>query len=74
MLSITGREDEAPSLSCEDLPRQKVVLDTELLSFKVRAQDDFGIKQIGIDWQGVDSPIVSTPGQGRAHPRGGGPR
>ena len=64
VLSITGREDEAPSITCEDLPRQKVVLDTELLSFKVRAQDDFGIKQIGIDWQGVDSPIESTPAKG----------
>ena len=63
-LSITGREDEAPSITCEDLPRQKVVLDTELLSFKVRAQDDFGIKQIGIDWQGIDNPIVSTPAKG----------
>jgi hypothetical protein len=64
VLAITGREDEAPSLSCEDLPRQKVVLDTELLSFKVRAQDDFGIKEIGLDWQGVDSPLVSTPAKG----------
>ena len=64
VLAITGREDEAPSLACEDLPRQKVVLDTELLSFKIRAQDDFGIKQIGIDWQGVDNPIVSTPAKG----------
>ena len=58
-LSITGREDEAPLSRCEDLPRQKVVLDSELLSFKVRAQDDFGIKRIGIEWQGIDDPIVS---------------
>ncbi len=33
-LAITGREDEAPSLSCEDLPRQKVVLDTEQLELQ----------------------------------------
>ncbi len=63
-LSITAREDEAPSLSCEDLPRHKVVLDTELLSFKVRAQDDFGIKEIGIDWQGIENPIVSALAKG----------
>ena len=73
VLSITGREDEAPSLACEDLPRQKVVLDTELLSFKVRAQDDFGIKQIGIDWQGVDSPLVkhARPRASASWPAGG---
>ncbi len=34
VLSVTGREDEAPSLACEDLPRQKVVLDTELLELQ----------------------------------------
>ena len=56
-LAITGREDEAPSLTCEDLPRQKVVLDSEQLSFKVRAQDDFGIKRVGIDWQGVETAV-----------------
>jgi hypothetical protein len=74
VLAITGREDEAPSLSCEDLPRQKVVLDTELLSFKVRAQDDFGIKEIGLDWQGIDSPLVTTPAKGERILSAGGNR
>jgi hypothetical protein len=64
VLSIAGRDDEAPSVACEDLPRQKVVLDTELLSFKVRAQDDFGIKRVGMEWQGLESPLVSTPAKG----------
>jgi hypothetical protein len=64
LLAVTAREDEAPSLACEDLPRQKVVLDTELLTFKIRAQDDFGIKRVGIDWQGADGPLVSTPARG----------
>jgi hypothetical protein len=64
VLAITGREDEAPSLACEDLPRQRVVLDSELLSFKIRAQDDFGVKQIGLEWQGVDNPVVATPAKG----------
>jgi hypothetical protein len=72
VLSITGREDEAPSLATEDLPRQKVVLDTELLSFKVRAQDDFGIKHVGIDWQGIDSTIISTPAKGERIMAAGG--
>ncbi|MDB5349865.1 MAG: hypothetical protein JWN86_1112 [Planctomycetota bacterium] len=63
-LAITSRDDEAPSLSCEDLPRQKVVLDSELLSFKVRAQDDFGVRRVGIEWQGIDSPIVKSQTRG----------
>jgi hypothetical protein len=63
-LTVTGRDDEAPSLICEDLPRQKVVLDTEQLSFKVRAQDDFGIKKIGMEWAGYDDPVIKNPAKG----------
>jgi hypothetical protein len=63
-LSITGRDDEAPSLACDDLPRQRVVLDSELLSFKVKAIDDFGIKRVGLEWQGIDKTTVKNPAQG----------
>jgi hypothetical protein len=71
-LTITGRDDEAPSIACEDLPRQKVVLDTELLSFKVRALDDFGVKQIGLDWHGLENPIVKSPAVGECILAAGG--
>jgi hypothetical protein len=64
LLSIDGRDDEAPSLACEGLPRQKVVLDSETLQFKVKAQDDFGVKQVGMEWQGVESPVVKSPAKG----------
>src|SRR5258708_34233528 len=64
-LAVTGQEDEAPSLFVEDLPRQKVVLDSELLNFKIRAHDDFGVKCVGIEWQGVENPVVKD------RPRGG---
>ena len=63
-LSINAREDEAPSLSCEDLPRQKVIIDSETLSFKVRAQDDFGIKVVGIEWHGADKTAASKVAKG----------
>ena len=64
LLSINGRDDEAPSIACESLPRQKVVLDTETLQFKVKAQDDFGVKRIGMEWQGLESAVVKTPAKG----------
>lgn len=63
-VSITAREDESPSLSCEDLPRQRVVLDSETLNFTVRAQDDFGIKVVGMEWQGLDKSATSQPAHG----------
>jgi hypothetical protein len=53
-VSITVRDDEAPVVGCEDLPRNKVVLESEQLSFKLHAQDDFGVKQVGLEWNGLN--------------------
>jgi len=63
-VKIASREDEAPTMMIEDLPRQKVVLDTEVIHFKVRAQDDFGVKRVGIEWQGLDRKGVKSPATG----------
>jgi hypothetical protein len=63
-LSVTGQDDEPPSLFVEDLPRQKVVLDSELLSFKITARDDYGVKCVGLEWQGIENPIVKTLAKG----------
>ena len=57
-LSVDPIDDEPPSLVCESLPRKKVLLDSEVLSFQVRAYDDFGIKKVGIEWQGLDEAAV----------------
>jgi hypothetical protein len=63
-IKLTGRDDEAPSLMIEDLPRQKVVLDSELLNFKIHAQDDFGIQRVGLVWNGLDTRGVKSPAIG----------
>jgi hypothetical protein len=52
-LSINARDDEAPSLSSDGLPRQRVVLDSEVLTFEVQAQDDFGVKRVGLEWRAI---------------------
>jgi hypothetical protein len=64
VLTMTGRDDEAPSLIVEDLPRHKVVIESEVLSFKIRARDDFGVKAVGIEWKGVENPVVKSPAEG----------
>ncbi len=56
-LMIEGVDDEMPTLICENLPRRKVLLDTEVLTFKVRARDDFGVRRVGIEWVGLDNTI-----------------
>ncbi len=63
-LAVAGRDDEPPTLTCEGLPRQRVVLDIEQLAFKVHALDDFGVKRVGIEWRGVEDPVVKSPTQG----------
>jgi len=63
-VTINARDDEAPSISCEDLPRNKVVLDTETLHFKARALDDFGVKAIGLEWHGKHGDGNITPARG----------
>lgn len=63
-LAITPRDDEAPGVACEDLPRRKVLLDTEQLVFKVRATDDFGVKVVGMEWHGIDDELIDQPAIG----------
>ncbi len=70
-LSIVAHEDEAPSLSVEDLPRQKVIIDSEQLVFKVKAHDDFGIREVGMSWRSLAPQSVEKPAEGEA-PLGAG--
>lgn len=51
-VTITQTEDEAPALSCQGLGRQQVVLVSEQLRFEIQARDDFGIREIGMEWNG----------------------
>jgi hypothetical protein len=71
-LKLVSRDDEAPTIMIEDLPRQKVVLDTELLNFKVRAQDDFGVKRVGLEWNGIDRKGKATVATGERMLAAGG--
>jgi hypothetical protein len=71
-VSIAAIDDEPPQLACEDLPRGRVVLNTEQLVFSVRARDDFGIKEVGMSWRGVPVDDVPKPAKGRAMLAAGG--
>jgi hypothetical protein len=63
-IAVAAQDDEAPQLACEDLPRGRVVLDSEQLVFHVRAHDDFGVKDVGMRWRGIPSDIVEKPAAG----------
>jgi hypothetical protein len=63
-LAVNAVDDEAPTLICDGLPRQAVVLDSETLNFTARASDDFGIRRIGLMWRGLDVGAVEHPAEG----------
>ena len=63
-LAVAGKDDEAPTLACEDLPRQKVVLDSEQLTFRVQARDDFGVRRVGLEWNPVEGVSLEKPARG----------
>ncbi|HEX5446508.1 MAG TPA: hypothetical protein VFW87_22005 [Pirellulales bacterium] len=61
VVSIQSRDDEPPSVYCTELPREKVVIDIETLTFTAKAQDDFGVREIGIEWRGFVDEEEETP-------------
>jgi hypothetical protein len=63
-LQVNVLPDEEPTVFAEGLPRSKVLLDSEQLKFQVRTNDDFGIRQIGMEWRTATGVQSGTPTQG----------
>jgi hypothetical protein len=78
-LEIQPRADEPPSVVALDLPPNRdILLDTDTLRFRVAVQDDFGIRRVGLEWEGIgdwsaggDDPAAGLRGQRLL--RAGGP-
>ena len=51
-LKLRCAKDAPPELTCRDLVQQHVIMEKDLLTFKVDADDDFGVKTIGLQWEG----------------------
>jgi hypothetical protein len=73
VLTINGRDDEPPTVVSDGLPSRRVVLDSEYLNFKVRAEDDFGVKKVGLEWRGTDKINFKNPAVGERVLAAGGP-
>jgi hypothetical protein len=77
-LKVAQRSDEPPQVECRGLDRATAVLEDETLVFRVEAEDDFGVKRIGLKWEVVDAaptaPAASaTPPAPGASPAPGTP-
>ncbi len=60
-LTIQGIEDASPMVSVENLPRNTIVLNTEQLNFQIISNDDFGVKEVGLEWWADDEVSEESP-------------
>ncbi len=52
-LKINAVEDAEPTVYCQQADPKQIVLSTETLTFDLSANDDFGLKKIGLQWEGI---------------------
>ena len=57
VIQLEVREDESPTVNFNKLKNNRVVLSSEVLTFEIQATDDFGVKRVGIEWEGIGNPI-----------------
>ena len=57
VIQLEVREDESPMVSFNKLKSNRVVLSSEVLTFEIQAADDFGVKRVGLEWEGISNPI-----------------
>lgn len=73
-INVEANEDAPPTVVCSELDRQQVVMVDQVLTFEVNADDDFGLREIGIEWQGLEDPLTNpNPAQGDAIIKSGEP-
>ncbi len=54
VLRINAINDEAPRLAASRESLEQVVLDSEVVSFDVDVEDDFGVRRSGLEWRSVN--------------------
>ncbi|MCR9198061.1 MAG: hypothetical protein NXI04_05430 [Planctomycetaceae bacterium] len=73
-LKIKAVEDEQPLVTFQQIDPEQVVLTTDVINFDVQADDDFGLKQIGLEWRGIPDPLRNpNPDNGDKLVSGGAP-
>ncbi len=64
-LRVDALKDAPPSCYVQGIDRQKVMLPEETVDFEVLAEDDFGVKVAGIEWEGqFTRPTDEKPAKG----------
>jgi len=64
VVKVQPASDEAPKLVARRETQEQVVLDSEVVVFEVNTSDDFGVKQMGLEWKGVDDGTKNPKASG----------
>lgn len=49
-VQVNAVDDRQPDVQLKALEPQAVVLDTDAVKFDIQSRDDFGLKQVGLEW------------------------
>lgn len=56
-LRIKAVDDEQPLVTFQQLDSEQVILTSDVINFDVQADDDFGLKEIGLEWRGIPDAV-----------------
>ena len=74
VLWIEAIDDEAPTVGFNKLKNNQVILSNEVIAFEIHASDDFGVKRIGLEWEGLQHSISNpNPSSGEKTVSAGAP-
>ena len=57
VLQFEALEDTPPTVALNKLKNNQVVISDEVIAFEIQASDDFGVKRIGLAWEGIPNPV-----------------
>ena len=68
MVTVRRRQDFQPDVDFTDLQMETAILESDILSLKPKARDDFGVREIGVRWNIVSSgDTTNAPIRKRFH-------
>lgn len=62
---VRARPDQPPAVECRGLDRVTAILEDEVLEFSVQAEDDFGVRAVGVTWESegrAEAGVAATNG------------
>jgi len=61
VLKINPKKDGPSTAECRGLSRVVAILEDEVLDFDVRSDDDFGVHEVGVTWEGTAPASLTGP-------------